>query len=114
MAPRRAAQIVSLQRIMRPAHREFLDVYFVTDLMETDLACVIRSQQTLLDDHVQFFVYQACPQRDWPQHTILGRVAPATLTLPARVVCPGAMAAEGVCERVGVFACVRVHVRVGV
>ena len=30
----------------------------VAQLMETDLACVIRSPQELTDEHVQFFIYQ--------------------------------------------------------
>jgi len=33
-------------------------VYLVSELMETDLACVIRSPQELTDEHVQFFIYQ--------------------------------------------------------
>ncbi|MES1907605.1 MAG: hypothetical protein MHM6MM_000691 [Cercozoa sp. M6MM] len=33
-------------------------LYVVTELMESDLACIIRSPQTLSDDHVQFFIYQ--------------------------------------------------------
>jgi mitogen-activated protein kinase 1/3 len=34
------------------------DLVFVTDLMETDLACVIRSPQPLSVEHIQFFMYQ--------------------------------------------------------
>ena len=43
---------------MRPACRESKNIYIVTDLFETDLASVIRSEQQLTDDHVQFFIYQ--------------------------------------------------------
>lgn len=56
---------------MRPVSYEFRDIYLVgcsrgpchsrrqvTEIMETDLACVIRSPQDLTDDHVQFFIYQ--------------------------------------------------------
>lgn len=32
--------------------------YILTELMDTDLHKVIYSSQPLLDDHVQFFVYQ--------------------------------------------------------
>ena len=32
--------------------------YLVSELMETDLACVIRSPQELTDEHCQFFIYQ--------------------------------------------------------
>ena len=30
----------------------------VSELLETDLACVIRSPQELTDEHCQFFIYQ--------------------------------------------------------
>ena len=36
----------------------FDDVYVVTELMETDLATVLRSSQPLSADHGQFFLYQ--------------------------------------------------------
>ena len=36
-----------------------LDIsYLVTDLMETDLATIIKSPQDLSDDHIKFFIYQ--------------------------------------------------------
>ena len=50
--------ILELRRVMRPACRESKNIYIVTDLFETDLASVIRSEQQLTDDHVQFFIYQ--------------------------------------------------------
>ena len=34
------------------------DLYIVSPLMDTDLHKVIRSSQQLLDQHIQFFVYQ--------------------------------------------------------
>jgi tRNA A-37 threonylcarbamoyl transferase component Bud32 len=37
---------------------DFIDVYLVTDLMETDLHKIIYSKQKLSIDHVQYFVYQ--------------------------------------------------------
>lgn len=37
---------------------DFIDVYLVTDLMETDLHRIIYSKQKLTIDHVQYFVYQ--------------------------------------------------------
>jgi len=44
---------------MKPASREqFEDIYVVSDLMETDLAAIIKSKQALTDDHIQFFLYQ--------------------------------------------------------
>jgi serine/threonine protein kinase len=39
-------------------HDDEDDVYIVTELMDTDLHKVIYSSQPLLDDHVQFFIYQ--------------------------------------------------------
>eukprot|EP00033_Pygsuia_biforma_P004856 GCRY01005324.1.p1 GENE.GCRY01005324.1~~GCRY01005324.1.p1 ORF type:complete len:476 (+),score=109.77 GCRY01005324.1:128-1429(+) len=51
--------IVQIFDIMKPiSFEEFHDVYLVTDLMETDLHQIIKSNQPLTDDHVQFFVYQ--------------------------------------------------------
>jgi mitogen-activated protein kinase 1/3 len=41
-----------------PRTASTLDVYFVTDLMETDLAQVISSRQVLTDQHLQFLTYQ--------------------------------------------------------
>jgi len=44
---------------MKPADtNNFRDVYLVTELMETDLSSVIKSTQSLLPDHVLFFIYQ--------------------------------------------------------
>lgn len=50
--------ILGLDRVMRPHSSTFNNVYLVSELMETDLACVIRSPQELTDEHVQFFIYQ--------------------------------------------------------
>ena len=51
-------QVMGLERVMRPRSERFDDIYLVSELMETDLACVIRSPQELTDEHVQFFIYQ--------------------------------------------------------
>ena len=32
--------------------------YVVSELMETDLATIIKSEQPLTDEHIQFFLYQ--------------------------------------------------------
>jgi len=37
---------------------EFEEIYVVSELMETDLAQTLRSNQVLTDDHCQFFLYQ--------------------------------------------------------
>eukprot|EP00741_Cyanophora_paradoxa_P015073 tig00020848_g14544.t1 len=51
--------VVRLRGVMKPESRElYEDIYLVEDLMETDLDWIIRSQQPLTDDHVQWFVYQ--------------------------------------------------------
>ncbi len=50
--------ILSLERVMRPHSNNFSNIYMVSELMETDLACVIRSPQELTDEHCQFFIYQ--------------------------------------------------------
>ena len=38
--------------------KTFSEVYVVFELMETDLAVIIRSSQLLRDQHIQFFMYQ--------------------------------------------------------
>jgi len=37
---------------------DYEDIYIVSELMETDLASVLKSPQPLSDDHCQFFFYQ--------------------------------------------------------
>lgn len=41
-----------------PEMPEFMDVYVVHELMETDLHQVIRSPQIISEDHVRYFLYQ--------------------------------------------------------
>ncbi|KAM3136216.1 hypothetical protein pb186bvf_011675 [Paramecium bursaria] len=51
--------IVELKTLLLPKSREeFDDVYMVTELLETDLAQVIKSDQVLSDEHIQLFLYQ--------------------------------------------------------
>jgi serine/threonine protein kinase len=51
--------ILHLDRVMRPHNSaNYSNVYMISELMETDLACVIRSPQELTDEHCQFFIYQ--------------------------------------------------------
>jgi len=51
--------VLELVDIIRPQNYDaFDDVYIVTDLMDTDLSQIIRSSQTLTDEHVQYFIYQ--------------------------------------------------------
>lgn len=51
--------IIAVKDIMKPVGRQsFNDVYIVYELMDTDLHQIIRSSQTLTDDHCQYFIYQ--------------------------------------------------------
>ncbi|KAJ4970660.1 hypothetical protein NE237_003759 [Protea cynaroides] len=51
--------IIKIKDIIRPCQREnFNDVYIVYELMDTDLHQIIRSTQSLTDDHCQYFLYQ--------------------------------------------------------
>jgi hypothetical protein len=53
------ANIVEILDIMvSPNQRDFLDVYIVTNLMETNLRSVIVSGQPLEDTHFKYFTYQ--------------------------------------------------------
>lgn len=46
-------KIVDLKTLLLPKSREeFDDVYMVTELLETDLAQVIKSDQVLTDEHI--------------------------------------------------------------
>ena len=38
---------------------DFEDIYVISELMETDLASILKSPQPLSDEHCQFFTYQA-------------------------------------------------------
>jgi hypothetical protein len=56
-------QVISIKDIIRPPRREnFNDVYIVYELMDTDLHHLLRSNQTLTDDHCQvwFFAIIMC------------------------------------------------------
>lgn len=51
--------IIAVKDIMKPVGRHtFNDVYLVYELMDTDLHQIIRSSQTLTDEHFQYFIYQ--------------------------------------------------------
>ena len=51
--------VLSIKSILQPKSlAEFNELYVVTDLMETDLSQIIKSNQTLSDEHIQFFLYQ--------------------------------------------------------
>lgn len=51
--------IISLLDIPKPPSKTgYEDIYFITDLMGTDLHRVIYSKQELNDEYIQFFIYQ--------------------------------------------------------
>jgi len=53
--------VLSIKDILVPMEgkERFQDIYFVSELMDTDLHQIIRSKQKLTDEHVQYFIYQA-------------------------------------------------------
>lgn len=51
--------VIALKDIMMPVHRSsFKDVYLVYELMDTDLHQIIKSSQSLSNDHCQYFLFQ--------------------------------------------------------
>ncbi|XP_010457998.1 PREDICTED: mitogen-activated protein kinase 13-like [Camelina sativa] len=51
--------VIKMKDIIEPPEKErFEDVYIVYELMDTDLHQIIRSTQTLTEDHCQYFLYQ--------------------------------------------------------
>jgi serine/threonine protein kinase len=51
--------ILSIKSVLQPESLEKLnELYVVTELMETDLTQIIKSNQPLSEQHVQFFTYQ--------------------------------------------------------
>ena len=55
----RNENIIAVRDVLCPTSRDsFNDVYIIYDLMDTDLHQIIRSNQPLSDDHLQYFIYQ--------------------------------------------------------
>eukprot|EP00250_Pteridium_aquilinum_P018522 c24118_g1_i1 orf=354-1541(+) len=55
----RHENIIAIRDIVPPIKRkEFNDVYIITELMDTDLHQIIRSNQALSEEHCQYFLYQ--------------------------------------------------------
>ncbi|KAH7519990.1 hypothetical protein FEM48_Zijuj08G0096100 [Ziziphus jujuba var. spinosa] len=55
----RHENVIALKDIMMPIYREtFKDVYLVYELMDTDLHQIIKSSQTLSNDHCKYFLFQ--------------------------------------------------------
>lgn len=52
--------LLRLREFIRPNHKEsFEEVYIITDLFDSDLHRIIKSQQPLTDEHLQYFMAQA-------------------------------------------------------
>ncbi|CAN6463180.1 unnamed protein product [Victoria cruziana] len=52
-------QVISIRDVIPPPQPEaFNDVYIASELMDTDLHHIIRSNQALSDEHCQYFMYQ--------------------------------------------------------
>lgn len=55
----RHENLIDVKIVFVPGTRhQFEDIYFVSELMDTDLASILKSPQGLSDDHCQFFLYQ--------------------------------------------------------
>ncbi|EOA16852.1 hypothetical protein CARUB_v10005075mg [Capsella rubella] len=55
----RHENVISLKDVMLPPHRySFKDVYLVYELMDSDLNQIIKSSQSLSDDHCKYFLFQ--------------------------------------------------------
>lgn len=51
--------IMRLKSIHLPSSREdFDEIYVICELLETDLSSIIKSPQSITDEHCQFFLYQ--------------------------------------------------------
>jgi len=55
----RHENLIDIRQVFLPGLKDnFEDIYVVSELMETDLASILKSPQPLSDDHCQFFLYQ--------------------------------------------------------
>jgi mitogen-activated protein kinase 1/3 len=52
------SNVLSVKSILKPdSIADFDHIYVVTELMETDLSQIIKSNQPISDEHIQFFIY---------------------------------------------------------
>lgn len=50
--------IISIKQIFKPLDRQnFNELYLVSELMETDLHDLIKSNQEISEEHIKFFLY---------------------------------------------------------
>mmetsp|Transcript_3092 Transcript_3092/g.6808 ORF Transcript_3092/g.6808 Transcript_3092/m.6808 type:complete len:403 (+) Transcript_3092:55-1263(+) len=55
----RHENLIDIRHVFLPGQKDkFEDIYVVNELMETDLASILKSPQHLSDEHCQFFLYQ--------------------------------------------------------
>jgi len=55
----RHENLIDVRSIFLPGQKDdFEDIYVCSELMETDLASILKSSQPMTDDHCQFFLYQ--------------------------------------------------------
>lgn len=55
--------IIALNDVMLSGHRtSFNNVYMVYEVMDTDLHRIIKSSQSLSDDHCRYFLFQVLPR----------------------------------------------------
>lgn len=55
----RHENLIDVRHVFVPGVKDsFEDIYVVSELMETDLASILKSPQQISDDHCQFFLYQ--------------------------------------------------------
>jgi serine/threonine protein kinase len=58
----RHENIIAVKDVLQPPNRDkYNDVYIIYELMDTDLHQIIRSSQTLTNEHFQYFIYQVRP-----------------------------------------------------
>ncbi|CAG9322854.1 unnamed protein product [Blepharisma stoltei] len=51
--------IMKVRSILLPSNRDdFEEIYVICELLETDLSSIIKSPQSITDEHCQFFLYQ--------------------------------------------------------
>eukprot|EP00928_Gymnodinium_smaydae_P056060 TRINITY_DN39495_c0_g1_i1.p1 TRINITY_DN39495_c0_g1~~TRINITY_DN39495_c0_g1_i1.p1 ORF type:complete len:434 (-),score=94.88 TRINITY_DN39495_c0_g1_i1:57-1262(-) len=51
--------LIDVRMVYLPGEKDkFEDIYIISELMETDLASVLKSPQSLSEEHTQFFFYQ--------------------------------------------------------
>ena len=50
--------VLGIKTILKPINKQsFNEIYVVTELMETDLSLLIKSEQDLSEEHIKFFLY---------------------------------------------------------